>query len=128
MSSTLFRGRVYSGIQPPTDRSVAAAIERAATLLPLYEGKVWTALADRNDGLLLRFIGTELGGWHFQTPRCGDNDDELKAAAQILQIFGFGKYEDLLDQLKFAVEAQVFHHPQAQHARRPKRRSKYHQQ
>lgn len=94
---TSFRGRIYDTIRPPSDGSTMEAIERARTLAPIYQSVVYQAKVDRFDGLLLLFGGTEAGGWHFQTPLSGYEGDGPQAAAEILEIFGFGPADELLE-------------------------------
>ena len=99
-SFTTFRGRMYEDVYRPADEGTDEALETARALAVTYKHKVLNATVDRRDGLLLVFSSSRPSGWHFQSPLCGYEGSGPQAAAQILEMFGFGNAEDILAEIK----------------------------
>ena len=77
------------------DLSTSQAIAKAEELRA--QKKYFTdAYVDRTDGLVL--IGRE-GNWHFASANCGYDGWGTKTSAEILEMFGFGEKEALLQKI-----------------------------
>lgn len=100
MAHTFFGGRLYEGIARPVDEGTDEALETARVLAVTHKHRVLNATVDRQNGLLLVFSSSRPCGWHFQSPLCGYEGSGPQAAAQILEMFGFGTAEDILAEIK----------------------------
>lgn len=84
-------GKTFNAIKA-FDKSSYAAVASAKELL-VQRKSFSSATVDRFDGLVL--VGPD-GNWHFATALCGYRGSGPMATAEILELFGFGKKDDIL--------------------------------
>ena len=99
-----FRGHENEvrGVEPGTDRSSSESVSFASDLYQSAGSDTcWKAVVDRFDGLLLVFHVS--GGadvtYHIRHALAGYAGTGTIATATILEIFGFGRYDQLFVQI-----------------------------
>ena len=86
------------------DKSTYGAVASAKILLS--QRKTFSsATVDRFDGLVL--AGPD-GNWHFATAICGYSGNGPVATAVILELFGFGKKDDVLRTISSGGDSATF--------------------
>lgn len=112
-----FRGAIVAGILDGIDRSSFEAVHVAESLMEKYGPLVYRAEVDRFDGLIIYWtdsVAFELGssdeprGHHFVTAICGYSGSGPIATARILEMFGFGRKDELLEQINFGGDHAYF--------------------
>lgn len=112
-----FRGATVVGVLQGEDTYTGDAIRIATSVHERYGNRVYRAEIDRRDGLILYWMseldfeagdGSEPRGWHFVTPICGYTGSGPIASAEILEMFGFGHKEELLQQINFGEHLAYF--------------------
>lgn len=115
--SVLFRGATVVGVHKGTDTYTGEALRFAAGVASRYGDRVYRAEIDRFDGLVVYWMneadykadpGSEPRGWHFVTPICGYTGSGPIAAAEILEMLGFGQKDELLEQINFGDNQAYF--------------------
>jgi hypothetical protein len=113
--SVLFRGATIVGVHKGTDTYTGEALAIAREIHEQYGSRVYRAEIDRFDGLILYWTdeydyagGEEPRGWHFVTPICGYTGSGPIATAEILEMFGFGQKNELLEQINFGDNQAYF--------------------
>ncbi len=112
-----FRGATTVGVLKGEDTYTGEALRIAAKVHERYGSRVYRAEVDRFDGLILYWMdevdfelgtGLEPRGWHFVTPICGYTGSGPMAAAEILEMFGFGPKDEMLEQINFGDNQAYF--------------------
>lgn len=112
-----FRGATTVGVLKGSDTYTGEAIEIAKVVKEKYGDRVYRAEIDRFDGLILYWMdeldyemgsSSEPRGWHFVTPICGYTGSGPTASAEILEMFGFGPKDELLQQINFGDNQAYF--------------------
>lgn len=111
-----FRGRVVPGVMSGYDTYTGEALKIAAEVKERCGDRVHQAEVDRFDGLILYWMdeaafemsAASLRGWHFVTPICGYGGTGPHATAEILEMFGFGRKEELIEQINFGDDHAYF--------------------
>lgn len=115
--AVLFRRDRVAGVLQGEDKWTGEALKIARSLKEQHGDHVYRAEVDRFDGLIIYWRSRaefELGspsearGHHFVTPICGYTGSGPIATAQILEIFGFGTKDDLLEQINFGGDHAYF--------------------
>lgn len=111
-----FRGATVVGVSSGVDTYTGEALEVATEVHERYGDRVYRAEIDRRDGMIVYWMSEtdfELGssslrGWHFVTPICGYTGSGPMAAAKILEMFGFGPKDEMLEQINFGDDQAYF--------------------
>lgn len=110
MTPVIFRRAPVVGVRYGTDTYTGEALRFAAGVASRYGDRVYRAEIDRADGLIIYWMNEadymasgreEPRGWHFVTPLCGYTGSGPIAAAEILELLGFGQKDELLQQINF---------------------------
>ena len=117
MTAVIFRREMVVGVHKGTDTYTGDALQLAAEVASRYGDRIYRAEVDRIDGLIVYWMnefdycasdGSEPRGWHFVTPICGYTGSGPIATAEILEMFGFGPKNELLQQINFGDNQAYF--------------------
>lgn len=116
MTAVSFRGATVVGVLKGQDTYTGEALAIAKEVHDRYGSRVYRAEIDRFDGLILYWAdeynyeagSAEPRGWHFVTPICGYTGSGPIATAEILEMFGFGQKNELLEQINFGDNQAYF--------------------
>jgi hypothetical protein len=109
---------VVQDVNPGNDYYTQMAVDLARTIADTGNAD-WLdyAIVDRNDGLAIfrgepdapSFAPTNKRGWHFASALCGYGGEGPGGSATILELFGFGDSEGILEQISRGGDYAHFH-------------------
>ena len=111
-----FRGATVVGVPKGIDTYGTEALKVATEVQQRYGDRVYRAEIDRRDGMIIYWMSEidfelsdrSLRGWHFVTPTCGYTGSGPMTAATILEMFGFGPKDEMLEQINFGDNQAYF--------------------